>query len=516
MKPVVERSPVHYRGIRPTDPGGRKGLMNPERGLRFELGTGRLASDEVKHGADSSRWPFHEWRADGVSVGQGYCYLTQFHDSPLSREKLDAIQRDFDRLRGLGIGAKFLLRFAYEFDGVSHGPSAERICAHIQQLKPVLDRNWDVIYVLQIGWVGLWGEFHAAVQGTEKEVAKTAAIVRATLDLLPPDRFTMMRRMDYKRKNLEFLGCLEEVTAETAGSQRPAAKIGFFNDGTLANASDGGTFPDPPLYAAPGNREFDYLTREAPFLPVDGELFWSSQVPLPDPLNPAPHHGLDLTFSSAARAIERFRLQHYSTFSYVHGFSGLEKPIYGVIDAWKETPITAAGLEAGRFPFSPDYFDGARRTAFEYIRDHLGYRLEAQTARFDSVVQPGGTLHIELDLINRGFAAPVNPRQIYFVLVHASGETIEIPTGVNARTLQPYRPGNPDFRPLTHRIAAAAALPAGMRPGEWTLALWIPDGRDRLRLLPDYAIRLANNVEWIDRGGRGAGRLGSILVRGRD
>ncbi len=505
---------LRYRGIRPTDPDGRNALMNPERGLRFEIGTGRLESDEVKHGVDSSHWPFKAWLADGVSIGQGYCYLTQFHDSPISQEKLDAIQRDFDILRGLGIGAKFLLRFAYEFDGVTHGPTAERICAHMKQLKPVLDRNWDVIYVLQTGWVGLWGEFHTAIHETEKDIAKTAMIVRSTLDLLPPDRFTMMRRMGYKKKNLEFLGCMEEVTAETALSQRPAARIGFFNDGTLANESDGCTFPDPPLYAAPGNWEFDYLNREAPFLPVDGELFWSGQVPMSDPDNPAPYHGLDLTYSSAAKAIERFRLQHYSTFSYVHGFSGLEKPIYGVIDAWKDTPITARELEAGRYPFSPDYFDGASRTAFEYIRDHLGYRLEALRSSFNNVVRPGGKLHIELELINRGFAAPVNPREICFVLGHASGENFEIPTGVNAQTLQPYRPGDPGFRPLTHRISVDAAIPADMQKGEWTLTLWMPDGRESLRLRPDYAVRLANNVEWYDMGGRGVSRLGSVLVAG--
>ncbi|NLF87079.1 MAG: DUF4832 domain-containing protein [Lentisphaerae bacterium] len=502
---------ITFQGLRPTAPNGRQALMNPERGLRFEIGTGRLDSDEVKHGVDSAHWPFRAWLHDGVSVGQGYCYLTQFHDSPISDEKLAAIQRDFDILRGLRLGAKFLLRFAYEFDGVTHGPTAEQICRHMEQLKPVLDRNWDVVYVLQTGWVGLWGEFHTAIHQTEKDPAKTAMIVRGTLDLLPPDRCTMMRRMAYKRRDLETLGCLEEVTAATAFSQRPAARIGFFNDGTLANASDGATFPDPP-YAVPGNQEFDYLVREAPFLPVDGELFWSDQVPPSDPANPQPYHGLDLTYSSAAKAIARLRLHHYSTFSYVHGFSGLEKPVYGVIDAWKETPVAAAELDAGHLPYSPDYFAGAPRTAFEYIRDHLGYRLEAQQACFDNTVQPGGRLRIELTLVNRGFAAPVNPRELYFVLGHGSGEILEIPTGVNAQTLQPYRPGDPAFTPLTHRIAVDAVLPADLPAGEWTLALWMPDSRKPLRLRADYAIRLANNLAWCDWGGRGVNTLGTFSV----
>ncbi len=501
-----------FRGLGPAAPDGRRALRNPERGLRFEIGAGRIGSDEVRHGVDSAQWPFRAWLDDGVVVGQGYCYLTQFHDSPISEEKLEAIQRDCDILRGLRLGAKFLLRFAYEFEGVTHGPTAERICAHMRQLQPVLDRNWDVIYVLQTGWVGLWGEFHTSVQQTEKDISKTAMIVRSTLDLLPPDRCTMMRRMAYKRRNLERLGCMEEVTAATAFSQRPAAKIGFFNDGTLANASDGGTFPDPPLFAAPGNLEFDYLVREAPFLPVDGELFWSEQVPQSNPADPRPYHGLDLTYSAAAKAIARLRMHHYSTFSYVHGFSGLEKPVYGVIDAWKETPVTAAELDARRFPYSPDYFGGAPRTAFEYIRDHLGYRLEARQARFDGAVRPGGRLRVALDLVNRGFAAPVNPRPVYFVLTHASGQAIEIPTGVNAQTLQPYRPGDPLFTPLTHHIAAETAIPEGVPPGAWELHLWMPDARESLRLRADYAVRLANDTGWRDLDGRGLNRLGAITV----
>jgi hypothetical protein len=239
----------------------------------------------------------------------------------------------------------------------------------------------------------------------------------------------------------------------------------------------------------------------------------SSQV---RPSDPAPHRGLDLTYSSAAKAIERFRLQHYSTFSYVHGFSGLEKPVYGVIDAWKDTPITAAELAAGRYPFSPDYFAGAERTAFEYIRDHLGYRLEARQTRFDTTARHGGTLHIELELINRGFAAPVNPREIIFVLGHASGAIFEIPSGVDARTLQPHRPGDPQFQPIVHRIAVDAAISADLPMGEWSLNLWMPDGRESLRLRPDYAARLANDVAWYDIDGRGVGRLGSILVTDAD
>ncbi len=509
---LADKTVVTFRGIRPTDSNGRHGLMNPERGFRLEVGTGHIDTDQIKYGAVAKNWQFKAFASDGITVGQAYCYLTQFYNTPVSRQKLDALQRDFDYLRKIGNGAKFLLRFAYEFDGVVNGPTAEQILAHMQQLKPVLDRNWDVIYVLQIGWVGLWGEFHESIQKIENDPEKTALIVQSTLELLPFDRFTMVRRMEYKSNVLKKLGCMEEITADTAFSQRPAAKIGFFNDGTLANQSDGGTFPAAPYFSTIKNPEFAYMIREAPFIPVDGELFWSD--PKDGKRNSKlPFHGLDLTYSSATQAIKRLRLHHYSTFSYVHGFSGLDKSVYGVIDSWKETEITADELRAGNLPFSPEYFSGAPRTAFEYIRDHLGYRLEAQRATFSALASPGKMFSIELDIINRGFATMINPRAFFFVLVNSDKGIVTVPTGCDGRALQPYQPGDLEYKPLTHTVKAAIRLPIDMVPGEWTLALWMPDPREAIRRRSDYAVRLANPIEWLDIAGHGMNKIGVCTIK---
>jgi hypothetical protein len=53
-----------------------------------------------------------------------------------------------------------VVRFAYNQDQTS--PFAEpikaRILAHIEQLKPLLKTNSDVIAVLQQGFIGAWGE----------------------------------------------------------------------------------------------------------------------------------------------------------------------------------------------------------------------------------------------------------------------------------------------------------------------------------------------------------------------
>ena len=203
-----------FRGIRPVDKDGRDGLSNPERGFRFEIGVGRLPSDPVQFRYLRDLWPFPRYRRDGVTVSQAYCYLSQFHSSAVSDEKIAALQADFDRARRDGV--KFLLRFAYEFDGLKEGPTTDRILAHIRQLTPLVRDNADVIYVLQLGWIGIWGEFHNSVHGIEHDPEAVGRVVAATLEMLPPGHPTMMRRMAYRARVLGTLGADGPLTAAEA------------------------------------------------------------------------------------------------------------------------------------------------------------------------------------------------------------------------------------------------------------------------------------------------------------
>ena len=474
-----------FRGMRPVDKDGRDGLANPERGFRFEIGVGRIPSDMVKVDHVRDQWPFPRYKHDGVVISQAYCYLTQFHSSEISAEKLAALQADFDRARRDGV--KFLFRFAYEYDGVKEGPTAERILAHIRQLTPIVRDNADVIYVLQIGWVGLWGEFHTSIHGISKDPKAVADIVAATLEMLPPGHPTMMRRMAYRRNVLGTLGVGTEVTSANAWSSDPAARIGFFNDGTLANWWDGGTFTTEP-YAESGDEDFDDIARNGRYLPVDGELFWTGQYSHP-------------AFACGLRAIDRLSRHHYTTLSLVHGFSELDqRPDPWTIDGWKVTPVTPDELSFFGIRFDPAYFEGVPyRTAFEFIRDHLGYRLSATKADFVGDIVPGGAFEASVTLRNYGFSTPVKPRRPEFVLATPSGEAVEIKTDFDCRALQPTAE---DGSPAEHEISVRTTLPKEMPQGPYCLGIWFPDPDPRLRYRPEYAIRLATAMPCATIGGR--------------
>jgi len=529
----VSAAPVatkRFRGIRVTDPHGRAGLANPERGWRLEhcFGHGpgphvgihrrpRWLKDCVASISPDRWWELEAQRYafHGLSLVQGYCYLHEFLDGPISDEKLGWIQQSFDRLRGRGL--KVLLRFAYEYEyNLPFGPTFATIFRHLDQLQPLLRRNADLIAALQAGFIGIWGEWHGARNGLQRDDAGLSELLGRLLDILPADRMIQVRVPRYKRRFLQRVsGTVEEVTAETAHSGAPHARIGFHNDGFLGTSTDGNTWPEAPHYAAPGNPEFDYKTRESAYVPVDGELFHCNLTATEER---GQFEGPHIDPLAAAR---RMRLHHYDTFSIAHSASAYEgdgSP--HTIDHWITSVIREQALEADRLPVSSGYFDdgsaAARRTAFEYIRDHLGYRIELQELACPARAGAGEPFTVKLTLINRGFSAFYNPRPVFFVLLGADDRVIRLgPSAADPRTWQPYDPTDSSFTPKVHEVTCDAVIPPDTAAGTYPLCLWLPDASPRLQKDSRYAVRVANGDVpwWTDVGGRyGLNVLGVVRV----
>ena len=74
---------IAFHGIRATDPGGRLGLRNPERGLRYEVRIGNALGEGHNH-MDWIR-AMQRFEPDGMTLSQTYCYLDGFVDRPLSQ-----------------------------------------------------------------------------------------------------------------------------------------------------------------------------------------------------------------------------------------------------------------------------------------------------------------------------------------------------------------------------------------------------------------------------------------------
>jgi len=479
---------VAFHGIRATDPGGRMGLPNPERGLRYESRIGNAIG-----AGNNMDWirAMQRFAADGMTLSQTYCYLDDFVDRPLSQDKLDWLQRDFDLMRKYGF--KCVLRFAYQHGNVK-GPEKKWVLQHIEQLKPIIARNADVIFILQAGFIGMWGEWHGDTHNDDYD--SRAQILAKVLELLPEDRFTQVRVPVYKLKIIPRIEKRrpQEVDERSAFTRLPEARIGFNNDGVLAGPSHGGTWPQEPHFGTKENPLFARATRESAWVPTEGELFWSDQA----------WDGVEETGKGVDgfNAIKHLRLQHFVSFSLAHSYSEFQGKPY-CMDRWRTRTLTADKLRAEKLPISDGYFSDVygnpvERTEFDYVRDHLGYRLELQEMRFTENVKPGENVHVEIDLINRGFSTLFNPRQVYLVLISENEETIhELPLDVNPRDWQPFLPEDPDYKPLRHALSFAGRLPENAKPGKYRLGLWLPDPKPTIRLDPQFAVRLANrDTHW--------------------
>jgi len=261
----------------------------------------------------------------------------------------------------------------------------------------------------------------------------------------------------------------------------PAARLGFANDGFMANISDGGSWSEPPFYANPGNPEFDRVTMESPYMAIDGELYWSDQGGEIDGL----------------KAASRLRLHHFTSLSFTHSYSGYEGKRYS-IDRWMETSLTEEEVQKENLPVSDGYFrnykgEQIERTEFEYIRDHLGYRIELQNAKFPKIVLNDESFTVKVELINRGFATLINPRHVYFVLINTSGELVlKEKIEANPQSWQPFEPGDLEYKPLTHSIKGNVSLKK-IKSGEYMLGLWMPDADESIQSDSRYAVRVANN-----------------------
>ncbi len=508
---------VGYHGIRRDDPGGAVGLRNPERGWRTEAvfaepdGASfyRLAAHlrgRLPEAYSDATWLLDasHYEPFGLTLAQMYCYLDGFQNGDLSGEKLEAIQRGFDGLRAAGL--KAVLRFAYEKSMEEReGPTIEIILKHLDQLAPLIRKNADVIFVLQAGFVGAWGEWHSSARGLEKDHSNLAAIVKKLLEVLPEGRMTQVRVPKYKRWALG--GDVPTLDAPEAFGASQAARIGFHNDGFLAGTTCGGTWTEPPLFSNPGNPEFDYMTTESAYVPVDGELFWSDIDGRVD----------------GFQAAERMRLHHYSSFSIAHSYSGMEGKTLGM-DVWMTTPMDPARVAEAKLPVSDGYFEDAEgnpvtRTQFEYIRDHLGYRLELREAAWPESVTAGAPLTFSVSLINRGFSTLINPRPVFMALVNAQNRVVWThPLGADPRKWQPFAPDDPQFVPLLHKVEGRSELPPDLAPGAYLLGLWMPDQAASLREDARYAVRVANrDVPWWTAPGNryGVNILGAVRVLSR-
>ena len=198
-------------------------FSNPERGFHG------YASDLAADPSGSLDYV----AAAGDRLVRSYVRLDAYRASALDAAWLVRLNQGFERARKAGL--KLILRFTYNYPDESfQDASLSQVVQHIQQLKPVLAQNADVIADWQAGFIGQWGEWHDSTNGLDSDASK-AVIRDALLAAVPPGTFLQIRYPVDVRKWFA-----QPPTEADAFTDR--ARIGIHNDCFLAGEGDTGTY----------------------------------------------------------------------------------------------------------------------------------------------------------------------------------------------------------------------------------------------------------------------------------
>ena len=121
----------------------------------------------------------------------------------------------------------------------------------------------------------------------------------------------------------------------------------------------------------------------------------------------------------------------------------------------------------------------------------IGYRFEGREIATTKNPKVGEELKAKLSLVNVGWAAPKNPRDIEMILVNTADPKDRYTVVPNS---------DPRFWFTDEMICVEAAF-MPKKAGEYNLYLNMPDPKPNLRTNPRYSIRLANVDCWDEETG---------------
>jgi hypothetical protein len=363
--------------------------------------------------------------------------LKAFKERDLTPEKLDEIKQSLVEARRSGL--KAIVRAAYGFTGRDYRTDPkdiDRILGHIRQIGTLFRENRDVLFGVQAGFLGPWGEWHGSNWGDPPSLQARRAVLFGLLDAVPEPITVHVRRPMFIRDIFAGEPGGAELTEATAFRGSRLSRVGWHDDALLSLPTDMGTYAEPGWNR---DRELRWCADHGRFTPFGGETVPSSaRMPI-------------------AQVIRELELLHatYLNIAYHRG----------TLDGWRK-----AAYQGG--------------TGFENIERRLGYRLVADRLRITNTVNPGATLRIELDIRNVGFAAPQMPRGVALVFTQ-NNQTYRV-------ALSDADPRRWDPAAGTVTLRGAVPIPADARPGGWRLSLQLADPSPSLRGDGRYAIRLAS------------------------
>lgn len=440
-------------------------FINPERGFYRPFGT--KASNFVPLNEETLRnLRKPNPAAGGFDVATSLTYrayqLDIFREQLISNEILMAIQADMDVVRK--VGNKIVLRFSYSDScctpPFNDAPKAT-ILKHLEQLKPILEKNKDVIAVVQMGLIGPWGEqYYSDYFGdlehgpvTDQNWLDRNEVINKLLEVVPVSRMIQVRAPYYKLRSLEGKNAHPEkakpLTIDNAFNGSKIARIAHHNDCILANYDDYWTYNSFHKFPAVSDtlNLKKYVAAETKFLVFGGET-----CPGGDKGEDvySPYNDCNSEGGGAQTYLKRFHTSFLNT-----SWSG------AVNGDWTNKCI-------------------------DEIKRNLGYRFVLKRGIYPSTIKNDDNINIQLEILNVGYASTYNQRFVELVLQNTTTKKAYV-TKIDADTRYWF---TDELQTINLNFKWSEKLPKG----NYNLFLNLPDPEPTIYDRPEYAIRLASKL----------------------
>ena len=427
--------------------------LNPQKLLEVSAQYGKRWENRYQYW-ENQYSHFFNTGDDYTATAFTYIYLTGYENTmELPQEALDCIEEFFDFVRK----KKFtmLLDFCYCDEATQLETCADEgiMIAHMRQLAPIVKRNADVVHCIKAGFVGAYGEW--AYQD-------------------PPVNYSNVTRGILKffcePTGLQYLARLPKYKNSIGKKDPLYSRIGFSNDAVYGEQTrtgwESGGFQL-------GTDAWDQVCREGAFAPNDAEMCTNHQMN--EYFNPETGtkgiipYGIDVIAEAAHH--------WFCTMSVWHGNHDYNSnwDSVRIMDTWKKQNLTPQMLQERNIVYDPSWFQDKNgkaitRNCFEFLRDHLGYRIELQNV---SVTKDGS---VTLKLKNYGMAAAFRMKS-GFALLDENYNVVSIVKAGEPETWYSHDPYNwLDTHLMVHTVQANIRLP--QKKGNYYLAFYLKNDLD--------------------------------------
>jgi hypothetical protein len=331
-----------------------------------------------------------------------------------------------------GTGIRLMVRFTYNFGPI--GPGAmdapiNVISKHIDQVAPVLLKNKDLIFAIEAGFIGTWGEWHDSTNGNDTAVAH-----KVVLD----------KELSY------FSGAFPILVREPAdliqynGNLTPSPALGLHDDYYASNSTDAGTFENCD-------------TRAGFCLPQ----YSSDQL---------------RSYAATVSATTMFAGEFGAVYPPLQSCSELDEYSY----IYHAQSITLQPASIGT-----ELEDEGCALSFY---NKVGTRIELKEATIDGSPSANGRLHLVLTLANTGFGRVIRPRPVTLLFVSSGRVVAQFPIALADMDLRQLK-ASATTVPQTYLIDVTMP-PTFPTSGSVSAVLLIPDPVPSLGPQPAYALPL--------------------------